>query len=79
MRALVEPPPSSHCDLCGGAHELRLKLIEPVDPIFDLEKHTFVCAICGYECSHVVHHDPRSPHLTTNAPHTTHMPNTKLV
>jgi hypothetical protein len=77
MRALVEPPPSSHCDLCGG--ELRFKLIEPVDYIFDLEKHTFVCAICGRECSHVVHHDPHAPHLTTNAPHTTHMPHTKLV
>jgi hypothetical protein len=26
LRTLVQPPPSSHCDLCGG--ELRLKRVE---------------------------------------------------
>ena len=26
MRTLVQPPPSSQCDLCGG--ELRLKKVE---------------------------------------------------
>ncbi len=77
MRALVDPPPSSHCDLCGGV--LRLKLIKPADPITDLENRTFVCANCGRECSHLVHHDPHAPHLATNVPHTAHMPHTKHV
>ena len=35
MRTLVEPPPSSQCDLCGG--ELRLKLIEPANRTLDIE------------------------------------------
>jgi hypothetical protein len=30
MRTLVQPPPSSHCNLCGG--ELRLKKIESSQP-----------------------------------------------
>jgi hypothetical protein len=36
MRTLVEPPPSSRCDLCGG--ELRFKLIESAKSEFDLHK-----------------------------------------
>ena len=35
MRTLVEPPPTSRCDLCGG--ELRLKLIEPANRTLDIE------------------------------------------
>jgi hypothetical protein len=42
MRTLVQPPPSSHCDLCGG--ELRLKRVEAANRILDLEKEIFVCA-----------------------------------
>ena len=45
MRTLVEPPPSSRCDKCGG--ELRLKLIEPANRTHDLDNQIFVCAKCG--------------------------------
>jgi hypothetical protein len=45
MRTLVEPPPSSRCDKCGG--ELRLKLIESASHILDLDNQIFVCAKCG--------------------------------
>jgi hypothetical protein len=60
MRTLVEPPPSSHCDHCGG--ELRLKLIEPGDKELDLEFKIFVCANCGRELSCTVPHEPMTPH-----------------
>jgi hypothetical protein len=36
VRTLVQPPPpSTHCDLCGG--ELRLKLVESANHTPDLE------------------------------------------
>ena len=61
MRNLVQPPPSSHCDLCNG--ELRLKQIEPADLVFELDAEIFVCAKCGHEQSYVVPHDHYStPH-----------------
>ncbi|MFZ2155851.1 MAG: endonuclease/exonuclease/phosphatase family protein [Bradyrhizobium sp.] len=60
IRNLVQPPPSLHCDLCTG--ELRLKLIEPADSVFDLDAEIFVCARCGHEQSHVVIHDHTAPH-----------------
>ena len=47
MRALVEPPPSTRCALCGG--ELRLKLIESANQILDLVNNIYVCAKCGRE------------------------------
>jgi uncharacterized protein with PIN domain len=55
MRTLVQPPPSSHCDLCGG--ELRLKRVEAANRNLDLESEIFVCANCGRELSCVVEHD----------------------
>jgi hypothetical protein len=55
MRTLVQPPPSTHCDLCGG--ELRLKLVEPANRTLDLEIEIFVCVNCGRELSCVVDHD----------------------
>jgi len=55
MRNLVQPPPSLHCDHCNG--ELRLKLIEPANSVFDLDAEIFVCAKCGHEQSYVVQHD----------------------
>ena len=60
MRTLVQPPPSSHCDLCGG--ELRLKKIESANQTFDLEKEIFVCANCGHELSCTVPHNHTTPH-----------------
>ena len=67
MRTLVEPPPSSRCDLCGG--ELRLKLIEPANRELDLEDEILVCVNCGHEQSNIVKHNhnmptPRRPSLT---------------
>jgi hypothetical protein len=62
MRTLVEPPPSSRCDLCGA--ELRLKLIELANRALDLDRQIFVCAECGRERScavsqnHTVRHMP---------------------
>ena len=65
MRAIVQPPPSSHCDQCGGA--LRLKLIEAADRGLDLEYQIFVCANCGRELSLTANHDHKMPH--TKAAH----------
>ena len=56
MRPLVEPPPSSHCQLCGG--ELRLKLIEFAESALDLDREIFVCVKCGREQSCNVSHNP---------------------
>jgi uncharacterized protein with PIN domain len=55
MRTLVEPPPSSRCELCGG--ELRLKLIESANPALDLDHEIFVCVKCGHEQSYTMIHD----------------------
>ena len=55
MRTLVQPPPSSHCDLCGG--ELRLKRVEAANRTLDLENEIFVCANCGRELSYIVDYD----------------------
>jgi predicted RNA-binding Zn-ribbon protein involved in translation (DUF1610 family) len=56
MRSLVQPSPSMHCELCYG--ELRFKLSEPDDPIFDMGVEIFVCTKCGHERSLRVLHDP---------------------
>ena len=61
MRNLVQPPPSMHCDYCKG--EMRLKLVEPVNAILELEAEIFICAKCGHERAHVVTHDHTMPHL----------------
>ena len=60
MRTLIQPPPSLHCDLCGG--ELRLKLVKSADSTFDLENEIFVCANCGHEQSYTVSHNHYTPH-----------------
>jgi hypothetical protein len=57
MRILVEPPPLSRCELCGG--ELRLKLIESANPAIGLDNELFVCVDCGREQLYAVsHHNP---------------------
>ena len=60
MRTLIQPPPWSRCDLCGG--QLRLKLIEPANRTLDLENEIFACANCGRERSYTVDHDHNRPH-----------------
>ena len=59
MRTLVQPPPSSRCDLCGG--ELRLKLIEPDIHTLDSDNEIFTCVKCGLEQSYTVEHDHNTP------------------
>ena len=59
MRTLVEPPPSSRCNVCGG--ELRLKQIESANRTLDLDCETFVCVKCGREQSYAVSHDHSMP------------------
>ena len=56
MRALVEPPPSSRCTLCGG--DLLLKLIEPADRTLGKQTEIFVCAQCGRQHAYAVHPNP---------------------
>ena len=60
MRTLVQPPPSSHCDLCGG--ELRLKKVESVTRELDWEDEVLVCVSCGHELSCTVAHYHTAPH-----------------
>ena len=60
MRALVEPPPSSYCNLCGG--QLLLKRIETANRALELDNQIFVCANCGREQSYIVAHDHTTPH-----------------
>jgi rRNA maturation endonuclease Nob1 len=59
MRTLTQPPPSLHCELCGG--ELRLKLIDLADRQFDLEKQVWACAKCGHEQSYTAARDRYMP------------------
>ena len=75
MRTLVEPPPSSRCDLCGG--ELRLKLIEsanrtldiePANHTLDLDNEILVCVKCGHEQSYTVSHNHTARHIPAPKP-----------
>jgi uncharacterized protein with PIN domain len=61
MRKLVQPPPFTRCDLCGG--ELRLKLVETANSALDLENEIFVCSSCNRELSFVVDHDKYAGHI----------------
>jgi hypothetical protein len=54
MRILVEPPPSSCCEFCGG--ELRLKLIESANPAIGMDHELFVCVNCEREQLYLVSH-----------------------
>jgi hypothetical protein len=66
VRNLVQPPPSAHCSRCGG--DLRLKLIEPANPVINLDIEIFVCAKCGREQSYAVGHDPYTAQTARNVP-----------
>jgi hypothetical protein len=61
MRTLVEPPPSSHCDFCGG--ELRLKQIESANLTLDLDNEIFVCVKCHREQLCTVSHNHNARHM----------------
>jgi hypothetical protein len=66
MRNLAQPPPFAHCSRCGG--DLRLKLIEPANPVTNLDVEIFVCAKCGREQSYAVGHDPYAAQTASNMP-----------
>jgi uncharacterized protein with PIN domain len=57
MRILVEPPPSSCCEFCGG--ELRLKQIEQANPAIGMDHELFVCVNCEREQLYLVSHHNR--------------------
>ncbi len=61
MRTLVEPPPTSHCDVCGG--ELLLKQIEAANRTLDLDNEIFVCVKCYREHSCTVSHNHNVRHM----------------
>ena len=61
MRTIVDPPPSSRCDQCGG--ELRLKQIESANRELDLEDEIIVCVKCGHELSCTVSHNHTVRHM----------------
>ena len=61
MRNLVQLPPSTHCERCGG-ELLFFKQIETDDPVFDTEVEIFVCSKCGHVHSRPVIHDPYAAH-----------------
>ena len=63
MRNLVQPPPSSHCDLCHG--ELRLKLIESDGPALELDVEILVCAKCGHEQTYRISHNHYATHTAS--------------
>jgi hypothetical protein len=66
MRTLVQPPPSSHCDLCGG--ELRLKKIESANRTLELEDEILVCVTCGRERLYTVSHNYTVPNPKASYP-----------
>ena len=59
-RTLIQPPPSSHCNQCGG--ELRLKQIKRANDTLDLDYQILVCAECGREQSYIMQHNHNMPH-----------------
>jgi DNA-directed RNA polymerase subunit RPC12/RpoP len=68
MRTLMQPPPMTRCDRCGG--ELLLKLVESANRALDLENEIFLCASCGREISFTVNRDRYAAHNTPGTPHT---------
>lgn len=60
MRPITTPPPSSHCEKCGG--ELLLKKIELANGVLGLEYEILVCVKCGHEQSLTVGHERKPPH-----------------
>jgi len=52
---LVAPPPTLHCDHCGG--ELRLRQVE-ADRHSERQSEVFVCISCGRQRTFTVSLDP---------------------
>ena len=65
MRNLVQPPPSMHCEHCGGV--LLFKGMEPEAPALDIELQIFVCATCGREHSRKLIHERYTAHTARGA------------
>ena len=59
---IVQPPPSSHCELCGG--ELRLNQVESANRALDLESEILVCVKCGHEQAYIVSHNHTVCHMS---------------
>jgi hypothetical protein len=55
VRRIVEPPPSSQCDGCGG--QLKLKRVETNGTCLALTKNIFACTKCGKERLFVTQQD----------------------
>jgi transposase len=55
VRRIVEPPPSSLCDRCGG--QLKLKRIDTANSVLGLNRQIFACAKCGNERLFVAQRD----------------------
>ena len=66
MRSLVQPLPSTHCELCGG--ELLLKRIEPEDPASEIDIQIYVCVKCSHEHARRVVHDRYAAHVSPGSP-----------
>lgn len=49
MRPIVEPPPSSRCNSCGG--NLLFKMIEVADRVLCKQNELFVCSKRGRQHS----------------------------
>ena len=62
MRALVQPPPSTKCNVCGG--ELRLKRVAAANRDLELDSEIFECANCRREHSFIVAHNKYSHHYS---------------
>ena len=54
VRNTVQPPPTSHCDRCGG--QLALKGTNVAHSILGTKSNVFVCVTCGTEHSYIEHH-----------------------
>jgi hypothetical protein len=55
VRRIVEPPPSSQCDRCGG--QLKLHRIDTASSVPGLNRQIFACAKCGNERLFVAQQD----------------------
>lgn len=67
MRKIVEPPPLSRCDYCGGA--LNLKEVGPAQSVLGLQRQVYVCGQCGRERTFVTTSEAYAPPARTSNEH----------